>query len=103
MFHSKRFRLIASFLIVPFILGGVLLFVGGYLLFCPMARESTNQVRLSLNAAENIYNTQIKYVKVALEITNKLKIPSCSIDSFVKSQISLAKKKAPNSRRANPE
>ncbi|MBC2715886.1 MAG: HAMP domain-containing protein [Desulfobacteraceae bacterium] len=69
MFHSKRFRLIAGFLIVPFFAGGIFLFIGGYLLFHPMVQESAKQVRLSLNAADNIYNAQIKYVKVALEIT----------------------------------
>ena len=32
MFHSTRFRLLAGFLIVPFIAGWIFLFIGGYLL-----------------------------------------------------------------------
>lgn len=69
MVRSKRFRLITGFLIVPFIAGGILLFIGACLLIHPMVRESTNQVRLSLNAAENVYNTQTNHVNLALEIT----------------------------------
>ena len=69
MIHSTRFRLIVSFLAVSFIVGGVSLFIGGHLLYNAVLMEADNQVRLALNAADDVYETHVKYVKVALNIT----------------------------------
>ena len=69
MFRSTRFKLVFSFLIVSFLVGGISLFIGGQLLYNAVLREATNQVRLALGAADDVYRTNIKYVKVALNIT----------------------------------
>lgn len=69
MFHSTRFKLVFSFLIVSFLVGGISLFIGGQLLYKTVLREATNQVRLALNAADDVYRTNIKFVNVALNIT----------------------------------
>jgi two-component system, NtrC family, sensor kinase len=69
MLHSMRFRLIACFLAVSFIVGGVSLFIGGHLLYNAVLMEARNQVRLELNAINDVYSTHVKYVKVALKIT----------------------------------
>lgn len=64
-----RFRLIAGFLAVSFIVGGVSLFIGGHLLYNAVLMEAHNQARLALSAADDVYETHVKYVKVALNIT----------------------------------
>ncbi|MCU0598889.1 MAG: cache domain-containing protein [Desulfobacterales bacterium] len=69
MQHSTRYRLIFSFLAVSFVAGGVSLFIGGYLLYNAVLMEANNQVRLALNAADDVYETHVKFVKVALSIT----------------------------------
>ncbi len=69
MIHSTRFKLIISFLAVSFLVGGVSLFIGGHLLYNGVIREATNQVSLALNAADDVYQTHIKFIKVALDIT----------------------------------
>ncbi|MFO7557380.1 MAG: ATP-binding protein [Desulfobacterales bacterium] len=69
MIHSTRFKLIICFLMVSFLVGGVSLFIGGHLLYNAVLHEAKNQVRLGLSAAHDVYNTQIKYIKVALNIT----------------------------------
>lgn len=69
MIHSTRFKLIASFLVVSFLVGGISLFIGGYLLYNAVLREANNQAGMALKAAEDVYRTQVKYVSVALSIT----------------------------------
>ncbi len=69
MIHSTRFKLIICFLMVSFLVGGVSLFIGGHLLYNAVLHEAKNQVRLGLSAAHDVYNTQTKYIKVALNIT----------------------------------
>jgi two-component system NtrC family sensor kinase len=69
MIHSTRFKLIICFLAVSFLVGGVSLFIGGHLLYNAVIREAKSHVRLALNAARDVYQTNTKYVKVALHIT----------------------------------
>lgn len=69
MVHSTRFKLIICFLAVSFLVGGVSLFIGGHLLYNAVIQEAKNHVRLALNAALDVYQTNTKYVKVALHIT----------------------------------
>lgn len=69
MMHSTRFKLIICFLAVSFLVGGVSLFFGGHLQYNAVIREAKNHVRLALNSARDIYQTNTRYVKVALHIT----------------------------------
>jgi two-component system NtrC family sensor kinase len=69
MMHSTRFKLIICFLAVSFLVGGVSLFIGGHLLYNAVIREAKSHVRLALNAARDVYQTNTKYVKVSLHIT----------------------------------
>ena len=69
MFYSTRSKLIASFLVVSFLVGAVSLFIGGELLYKAVLSEATNRVRLDLNSAREIYQTRIKTIKIPLSIT----------------------------------
>ena len=69
MFYSTRSKLIASFLVVSFLVGAVSLFIGGQLLYKAVLSEATNRVRLDLNSAREIYQTRIKTIKCPLSIT----------------------------------
>ena len=69
MFYSTRSKLVLSFLGISFLVCGVALLVGGQLLYKTVLNEATNRVRLDLNAAQEIYLSRIKGVKVALNIT----------------------------------
>ena len=69
MFYSTRSKLIASFLVVSFVVGAVSLFIGGQLLYKAVLSEATNRVRLDLNSAREIYLTRIKQLKCPLSIT----------------------------------
>jgi len=69
MSYSIKTKLIASFLSVSFLVGFVSIFIGGQLLHKSVLVEARNRVRLDLNAAREIYQTQINFVKVALNIT----------------------------------
>jgi two-component system NtrC family sensor kinase len=69
MLSSTRSKLIASFLGVSFLVGGLSLFIGGQLLYKSVLSEATNRVRLDLNSAREIYNTRIEKVKCPLSIT----------------------------------
>ncbi len=69
MLHSTRFKLVISFLIVSFLVGGVSLFIGGHLLYNSVIREATSQVGLALNAADDVYRTHMRFIKLALDIT----------------------------------
>jgi two-component system NtrC family sensor kinase len=69
MFHSTRFKLIFSFLCVSFLVGGISLFIGARLLYDTVLREATNQTRLALNAAEDAYQTRVRFIDMALNIT----------------------------------
>jgi len=69
MFHSMRFKLIFSFLCVSFVAGGISLFIGTRLLYDAVLREATNQTRLALNAADDVYRTNIRFIDMALNIT----------------------------------
>ena len=69
MFRSTRSKLVLSFLGISLLVCGVALLVGGQLLYKTVLNEATNRVRLDLNAAQEIYLSRIKGVKVALNIT----------------------------------
>ncbi|MFZ2633186.1 MAG: ATP-binding protein [Desulfosalsimonadaceae bacterium] len=69
MFHSTRFKLIFSFLCVSFLVGGISLFIGARLLYDAVLREGTNQTRLALTAAEDVYQTNVRFIDLALNIT----------------------------------
>ena len=69
MFYTTRSKLIASFLGISLLVGGVSLFIGGQLLYRAVFSEATNRVRLDLNSAREIYLNQIEKVKCALSIT----------------------------------
>jgi two-component system NtrC family sensor kinase len=69
MFYSTRSKLIASFLVVSFLVGAVSLVAGGLLLYSSVIRDASNRVRLDLNAAVELYETAVDFVKVSLNIT----------------------------------
>ncbi len=69
MFSSTRSKLIASFLGVSFLVGGLSLFIGGQLLYKAMLNEATNRVRYDLNAAREMYLTRIKFIQSPINIT----------------------------------
>ena len=70
MFYSTRSKLIIGFLAVSFLVCGVALLVGGQLLYKAVLNEAYNRIRLDLNAAQEIYLSRIKGIKVALNITS---------------------------------
>jgi two-component system NtrC family sensor kinase len=70
VFYSTRSKLILSFLGISVLVCGVALLVGGQLLYKTVLNEATNRVRLDLNAAQEIYLSRIKGIKVALNIVN---------------------------------
>jgi len=70
MFSSTRSKLIASFLVVSFLVGVVSLFIGGQLLYKSVLSEATNRVRLDLNAAREIYLSRIKAIQCPLTVTS---------------------------------
>ena len=69
MLHSTRFKLVISFLIVSFLVGGVSLFISGQLLYGRVIREASNQVGSALNSADGIYRGRIQFIKLALDTT----------------------------------
>jgi two-component system NtrC family sensor kinase len=69
MFYTTRSKLIASFLGISLLVGGVSLFIGGQLLYKAVFSEATNRVKQDLNAAREIYLNHIEKVKCALSIT----------------------------------
>ena len=69
MFYTTRSKLIASFLGISLLVGGVSLFIGGQLLYKAVLSEATNRVRLDLNTAREIYRNQIERVKFSLGTT----------------------------------
>lgn len=69
MFYSTKSKLIASFLAVSLLVGAVSLFIGSQLLYQAVLNEATNRIRLDLNAAQEIYRTRIKNIRVSLNIT----------------------------------
>ncbi|MBW2004048.1 MAG: cache domain-containing protein [Deltaproteobacteria bacterium] len=70
MFSSTRSKLIASFLVVSFLVGVVSLFIGGQLLYKSVLNEATNRVSLDLNAAREIYLMRIKTIRCPVTITS---------------------------------
>ena len=70
MFYSTRTKLIANFLGVSFLVGFVSIFIGGQLLHKSVLNEATNRIRLDLNAAREIYQTRINFIKTSLSITS---------------------------------
>jgi two-component system NtrC family sensor kinase len=70
MFYSTRSKLIASFLGVSLLVGGVSLFIGGRLLYKAVLGEATNRVRLDLNAAREIYLNRIKSIVCPLSVSS---------------------------------
>jgi two-component system, NtrC family, sensor kinase len=70
VFYSTRSKLILSFLGISVLVCGVALLVGGQLLYKAVLNEATNRVRLDLNAAQEIYLSRVKGIKVALNIVN---------------------------------
>lgn len=71
MLSSTRSKLIASFLGVSFLVGGLPLFIGGQLLYKSVLSEATNRVRLDLNSAREIYEARIEAIKFPLTITTQ--------------------------------
>jgi two-component system NtrC family sensor kinase len=69
LFYSTRSKLIVSFLGVSIVVCGVALIVGGQLLYKAVLNEAFTRVRLDLNAAREIYLSQVKVIKVALNVT----------------------------------
>ncbi|MBF0395371.1 MAG: cache domain-containing protein [Desulfobacterales bacterium] len=69
MISSTHFKLVISLLGISFLVGGISIIIGGHLLYKAVLKEATDRIRLDLNAAHGVYNTQIKYVKGALNIT----------------------------------
>lgn len=69
MLHSTRFKFIFSFLCVSLLAGGISLFIGARLLYSTVLREATNQTRLALNSAADVYRTNVRFVDLALNIT----------------------------------
>lgn len=69
MFYSTKTKLIASFMGVAFLVGFVSLLIGGRLLYRSVLNEATNRVRLDLNAAREIYQTRINFIKASLNCT----------------------------------
>jgi two-component system NtrC family sensor kinase len=68
IFYTTRSKLIASFLGVSFLVGGVSSFIGSQLLYKAVLSEATSRVSLDLNSAREIYLHRIDRVKVALSI-----------------------------------
>jgi two-component system NtrC family sensor kinase len=66
--YSTRFRLIAAFLGVCILVGGLSLLVGGQLLNRSVLNEATTRIRLDLNAAREIYNNVEIRLRLALQI-----------------------------------
>ena len=69
MFYSFRSKIIASFLGVSFLVGIVSLLVGGHLLTKTVLGEARNRVAQDLNAAREMYDSRIRMIEVALNIT----------------------------------
>ena len=69
MFYSIRSKLIISFLGVSVLVGIVSLFVGGQLLYNSVLHEAMRRVSLDLNAAREIYLSEIQNIDTAIAIT----------------------------------
>ncbi len=70
VFGTTRMKLVASFLAVSFIVGGVSLLVGGELLYQAFLSEARSRIRLDLNAAREIYEQRTKSVELALSVAS---------------------------------
>ena len=81
MFYSTRFKLIASFLGVSFLVGIVSLLIGGQLLYKSVLSEATTRVKLDLNAAREIYLSRINNIKVSLNNQTFFRTPFNTITS----------------------
>ena len=68
MFYSTRAKLIISFLGVSTLVGIISLFVGIQLLYKTVLNEAKTRIRLDLNAAKEIYVTNINTIHTALSI-----------------------------------
>jgi len=68
LFYSTRAKLIISFIGVSVFVGVVSLFIGGQLLYRSVLNEATRRVSLDLNAAREIYNSEIERIKISLNI-----------------------------------
>ena len=67
--HSTKFKLIASFLIVSLLVGGVSLVIGSRLIYRAALNEAITRVRLDLNAAREMYQTRTDFIRTALSVT----------------------------------
>jgi len=70
MFYTTRSKLIASFLGVSLLVGGVSLFFGGQLLYKAVLSEATNRVRLDLNTARETYLNRINRIACPLSVAS---------------------------------
>ena len=68
MFYSIRSKLIISFLGVSVLVGVVSLFVGAQLLYNSVLNEAMRRISLDLNAARDIYVSEIHTIDTALTI-----------------------------------
>jgi two-component system NtrC family sensor kinase len=70
MFYTTRSKLIASFLGISLLVGGVSLFIGSQLLYKAVLSEATNRVRLDLNTAREIYLNRINNIACPLSVAS---------------------------------
>jgi two-component system NtrC family sensor kinase len=68
LFYSIRSKLIISFLGVSVLVGVVSLFVGAQLLYKSVLNEAMRRISLDLNAARDIYVSEIRTIDTALTI-----------------------------------
>ncbi|MFO7708803.1 MAG: cache domain-containing protein [Desulfobacterales bacterium] len=69
MFYSTRAKLLAGFLGVTLLVGGVSLIIGVHLIDQNVFGEALNRVQRDLNAAHEMYLSRVKQTKTALSIT----------------------------------
>jgi len=69
MFYSTRSKLLAGFLGVTLLVGGVCLIIGVHLIDQNVFGEALNRVQQDLNAAHEMYLSRVKQVKTSLSIT----------------------------------
>ncbi len=69
MFFSTRSKLIASFLLVSLVVGGISLFVGWRLLRDDIVGEAIDRMRLDINVVSEMYRNRVKDVEKSLKIS----------------------------------
>ncbi|VTR66524.1 Histidine kinase [Desulfosarcina cetonica] len=67
MFHSIRFKLIASLIAVSLLVGLISILVGGNRLYQSVLDEAHNRIRQDLNVARVIYDDRVDTIRMAME------------------------------------